>query len=116
MNLEWRKIQKGVSILHFRNIGLFKDGLIYQQRFSTSFPLRHHEMWLNTGDLLHGVYGAWLHGEVHGAVCLAEGNLVRTHSSAAELKLICLGREFVLPLFSKQAGKGHFCEGLEAFQ
>lgn len=73
-------------------------------------------MWLNTADLLHGVYGAWLHGEVQGAVCLAEGNLVRTHSGAAELKWICLSREFVLPLFFKQTRKGHFCEGLEAFQ
>lgn len=30
MNLEWGKIQKSVSILHLRNIGVFKDGLIYQ--------------------------------------------------------------------------------------
>lgn len=73
-------------------------------------------MWFNTSDLLHGVYGAWLHGEVQGSACLAEGNLVRTHSSAAELKLICLGREFVLLLFFKQMRKGYFSEGLEALQ
>lgn len=30
MNLEWEKVQKRVSILHLRNIGVFKDGLIYQ--------------------------------------------------------------------------------------
>lgn len=46
---------------------------------------------------------------------VAEGNLVRTHSGAAEVKWIGLGREFVLPLFFKQTRKGHFCEGLEAF-
>lgn len=73
-------------------------------------------MWLNTADLLHGVYGAWLHGEVQEAACLAESNLVRTHSGAAELKLICLGTEFVLLLFFEQTRKGYFCEGLEALQ
>lgn len=33
MNLEWGKIQKRrrkVRILHLRDIGVFKDGLIYQ--------------------------------------------------------------------------------------
>lgn len=32
MNLEWGKIQKRrkVSILHLREIDVFKDGLIYQ--------------------------------------------------------------------------------------
>lgn len=30
MNLEWREIQKRVSIFHLRNIGVLKDGLIYQ--------------------------------------------------------------------------------------
>ena len=65
MNLEWGKIQKRrrrVSILHLRDIGVFKEGLIYQKRFSTSFDLTHHEMQLNTVDLLHQFYGGYPHG------------------------------------------------------